>query len=92
MKLRCLRLVLLALLAMVAVDLVDADCFDAAARGEASCNEAAGDCACCLLSEAASRPPLVAGLRASAPLASSGTERTRAGIRPVPYRPPLTLG
>ena len=35
---------------------------------------------------------LVAGARVSAPLAASRSERTRAGIRPVPYRPPLTLG
>jgi hypothetical protein len=82
----------LAILAMFALDMVDADCFDSVRVNDVECSESAEGCACCLLSEGSAHTQeaslLVPGL-GRAPGAASDSQL--AGVRPVPYRPPLLL-
>lgn len=98
---RWVRLLPLVLLAAIGFDLADGDC----AKGSASSAgppaavadetladaNPVGDCACCVVSEAAEDvfASGAADLRTAAALPAS--RRTCTGVRPAPYRPPLSL-
>jgi hypothetical protein len=91
----------LLLLAMIGVDLADADCLKGLCANDAGCaclsgeslaqEDPAGGCACCILSEAAPVAMHARVADAQAPAPAAAASQPRAGVRPVPYRPPLFL-
>jgi hypothetical protein len=85
MKSRCARVVLLMLLATIAVDVADGDCVEAACAGPAS------DCACCVLSEPAAKDAHLPSSHLRTRILPAHPDQPREGVRPIPYRPPLSL-
>jgi hypothetical protein len=88
-----MRVVPLVLLAAISLDLADGDCAKGSWAGQARCaagQAPAGGCVCCLVSEAAASAADVGVPNAVDPAAAPPTPRTREGVRPVPYRPPLS--
>lgn len=93
------RLLAMVLLAAFALDVGDADCVVGPWTGDAARAsldqrqtigaDPTGGCACCIAAEAAC--PVTHFLMAELPAAvvAPESDRARAGVYPIPYRPPL---
>jgi hypothetical protein len=102
MRLRWLRLIPVMLLTALAYDVIDADCTKGCWPGTPACASVAdawevevgptSGCACCMLSEPAPGTSQVPAVDTQVPSPVMAPGGTCTGVRPVPYRPPLSLG
>jgi hypothetical protein len=101
---RCgIHLVAIVLLALTSVDLIGVDCLaDGRASSAVACaalsesgedgGTPGGECWCCTAAEAAGPAGHVGPTPACTPWSPGRTAGPCAGVRPVPYHPPLLLG
>jgi hypothetical protein len=85
------RHAVLALLAALALDLADGDCAKGLWAGEVTAASATEGCACCVPSEAAPDPVPLPSSPGQTGRGPGNRLQTRAGVHPIPYRPPISL-